>query len=155
MQASLRIQYCIQSLSSLDMYFNTITALMNDYDAALSMDDRRNLHHQWQNVHTALQLRIQVAATELRGLQDDFTQWPLNLRKHHPEYVAPAPVPAPRAIVDGEEGCCVCFVNFPNATFSECQPHTAGICSVCAARVVGMGMGCPLCRGAVSGFVGI
>ncbi len=52
-----------------------------------------------------------------------------------------------REALEGEETCCICFVNFPDSGFSGC--HATDFCSACVEEVLQRGLNCPLCRRAV------
>ena len=45
---------------------------------------------------------------------------------------------------NGENTCCVCFVNVANTGFSQC--HTQDFCGACVDEVLRRAMNCPLCR---------
>ena len=57
-----------------------------------------------------------------------------------------------RIALEGEDQCCVCLENFPNATFVGCQKSST-ICRLCAETVLANGMRCPHCRAEVREYV--
>ena len=65
--------------------------------------------------------------------------------------VAPAPHPSlnVREALEDEDACCVCLVNYPNATLLACK-HC--ICCICAERLFKDRKNCPLCRQEIPAF---
>ena len=57
-----------------------------------------------------------------------------------------------RVALEGEDPCCVCLENFPNATFVGCQKSNT-VCCFCAEIVLANRMRCPHCRAKVRKYV--
>ena len=70
--------------------------------------------------------------------------------KHDTPAQKPAPSVVAKTAKDSEDACFVCFTNVPDAMFPQCG-H-AGLCCVCADKIVKTTQKCPLCRKAAASF---
>ena len=82
----------------------------------------------------------------LRLTGDEINLWPRHLKFRHPASMHHSMYDTPKArqAADGEEVCCVCMDNLPNAKFTGCCGFS-GVCTVCASSLIRRLLECPQC----------
>ena len=129
--------------------------LRDEYNAYSDEERMHNpnawfIREKWQGQAAAklyVRGRILLLTDRLLKLTgNEINLWPRHLKYQHPNGldISMYDTPKARQAADGEEVCCVCMDNLPNAKFTGCCCFS-GVCTVCASSLIRRLLECPQC----------